>query len=75
MRRMVRETTLSVADLIYPLFVDEAITEAVEVSSMPGVFRIPLSDVGAVVKKVEALGISGVILFGIPTEKDAIGSS
>ncbi len=74
-RRMVRETNLSVADLIYPLFVDEAITEAVEVVSMPGVKRIPLSQVETVVKEVEALGIPGVILFGIPTEKDAIGSS
>jgi len=74
-RRMVSETHLSTADLIYPLFVDEAITEAIEVSSMPGVFRIPLSDVGAMVKKVESLAIPGVILFGIPTEKDAIGSS
>jgi len=74
-RRMVRETHLSVADLIYPLFVDEAISEAIEVVSMPGVKRIPLSDVGKVVKEVEALGIPGVILFGIPTEKDAIGSS
>ncbi|MDQ6998408.1 MAG: porphobilinogen synthase [Mariprofundus sp.] len=74
-RRMVRETHLSVADLIYPLFVDEAISEAIEVVSMPGVKRIPLSDVGKVVQEVEALGIPGVILFGIPTEKDAIGSS
>ncbi len=74
-RRMVSETQLSVADLIYPLFVDEAITEAIEVSSMPGVFRIPLADVAAKVNEVEALGIPGVILFGIPTEKDAIGSS
>jgi len=74
-RRMVRETHLSVADLIYPLFVDEAISEAIEVVSMPGVKRIPLSDVGTAVQEVEALGIPGVILFGIPTEKDAIGSS
>jgi len=75
MRRMVRETSLSVADLIYPLFVDESIDAAIPVVSMPGVSRIPLSDVAAVVKKVEALGIPGVILFGIPAKKDAIGSS
>ncbi len=75
MRRMVRETSLSVDDLIYPLFVDEAITESIEVVSMPGVWRIPLSQVGTVVKEVQALGIPGVILFGIPAEKDAIGSS
>ncbi|MBL4775822.1 MAG: porphobilinogen synthase [Mariprofundus sp.] len=75
LRRMVSETHLSTADLIYPLFVDETISEAVPVASMPGVSRIPLSDVGAVVKEVQALGIPGIILFGIPAEKDAIGSS
>jgi len=74
-RRMVRETSLSPADFIYPLFVDEGITEAIEVKSMPGVFRIPLSDVAKKVREVEALGIPGVILFGIPNEKDDIGAS
>jgi len=74
-RRMVRETSLSPADFIYPLFVDEGITEAVAVKSMPGVSRIPLSDVGKAVQEVAALGIPGVILFGIPNKKDAIGAS
>jgi len=73
-RRMVSETSLSTADFIYPLFVDESIAEAVEVSSMPGVFRIPVSDVAAMVKKVAEAGISGVIFFGLPSEKDATGS-
>ena len=74
LRRMVSETTLSVNDLIYPLFVDEGIDAALEVKSMPGVNRIPLSDVASMVKTVEDAGIPGVIFFGIPTEKDAIGS-
>ena len=74
-RNMVRETSLSANDFIYPLFVDEAINEPVEVKSMPGVSRIPLRDVGKVVKEVAALGIPGVILFGIPKQKDAIGAS
>jgi len=74
-RRMVRETSLSPADFIYPLFVDEGIDEAIEVKSMPGVFRIPLSDVAKKMREVEALGIPGVILFGIPNEKDDIGAS
>jgi len=73
-RRMVSETSLSVNDLIYPIFVDEGIDAAVDVKSMPGVSRIPLSDVPAMAKKVEAAGIPGIIFFGIPTEKDAIGS-
>ena len=74
LRRMVSETTLSVNDLIYPIFVDEGIKKAVDVKSMPGVQRIPLSDVAAMVKTVEDAGVPGVIFFGIPTEKDAIGS-
>lgn len=74
LRRMVSETTLSMNDLIYPIFVDEGIKKAVEVKSMPGVTRIPLSDVAAMVQKVEDAGVPGVIFFGIPTEKDAIGS-
>ncbi len=74
MRRMVRETSLSANDFIYPLFVDETISEPREVASMPGVSRIPLSHVGDAVREVAALGIPGVILFGIPAKKDAIGS-
>jgi porphobilinogen synthase len=71
---MVSETTLSVNDLIYPIFVDEGLEKAVEVKSMPGVQRIPLADVATMVKTVEDAGVPGVIFFGIPTEKDAIGS-
>ncbi len=74
LRRMVRETTLSVSDLIYPIFVDEGIDKAVEVKSMPGVYRLPLADVPSMMQKVEDAGIPAVIFFGIPTEKDAIGS-
>jgi len=74
-RHMVRETELSASDFIYPLFVDETISEPVPVASMPGVSRIPLSQVGRAVDEASALGIEGIILFGIPAEKDAIGSS
>ncbi len=74
-RRMVRETSLSAADLIYPVFVDETISEAVPVASMPGVSRIPLSDVASVTQQAMELGIPGLILFGIPAHKDATGSA
>lgn len=74
-RRMVQETTLSPANLIYPIFVDETIREPMPVASMPGVSRLPLSDVGKVAREVESLGIPGLIIFGIPKKKDAIGSS
>ncbi|RMH60648.1 MAG: porphobilinogen synthase [Zetaproteobacteria bacterium] len=75
LRRLVRETTLSVNDLVYPLFVDETIETPVPVPSMPGVRRIPLADVGSACREVAELGIPAVILFGIPARKDAIGSS
>jgi len=73
-RDMVRETALSPRDLIWPLFVDETITEPMPVASMPGVSRIPLAGVGPAVREAAALGIPGVILFGIPAQKDDIGS-
>jgi len=75
LRSMVRETALAPTDLIYPLFVDETIDRPVAVASMPGVQRIPLSGVAKAVREAESLGIPGVILFGIPAEKDALGSS
>ncbi|HXH71983.1 MAG TPA: porphobilinogen synthase [Mariprofundaceae bacterium] len=73
-RRMVRETTLSVNDLIYPIFVDETLSEPKAIGSMPGVSRIPLAMVDETVREVAALGIPGVIFFGIPAHKDAIGT-
>ncbi len=75
LRSMVRETTLSINDFIYPVFVDETITEPIPVTSMPGVSRIPLAAVGNAVEEVALLGIPGIMLFGIPEKKDATGSS
>ena len=75
LRNMVRETTLSPHDFIYPIFVDEAIDHPTPVASMPGVSRLPLSKVAGVARETAALGIPGLMLFGIPTRKDAIGSS
>jgi len=73
-RRMVSETSLSVNDLILPLFVDETISEPKAVASMPGVSRIPVSAVGKAVEEAAALGIPAVIFFGIPAHKDEIGT-
>lgn len=75
LRTMLQETSLSPRDFIYPLFVDETIDEPAPVESMPGVCRLPLSDVAGTVSRVAELGIPGVILFGIPAHKDAVGSS
>ncbi|MHC1575909.1 MAG: porphobilinogen synthase [Methanosarcinaceae archaeon] len=74
-RDMVRETSLSVNDLIYPMFVDETLDTAREVPSMQGVYRLPLDRVVDEAKDVADLGIPGVILFGIPAQKDELGSS
>ncbi len=74
-RQLVRENALSPADFIYPVFVDETIDSPIPIASMPGVFRIPLSDVGQVTRDAAGLSIPGIILFGIPRNKDAAGSS
>lgn len=74
-RNLVRETTLSVDDLVQPIFVDENIDSPVEFSSMPGMYKFPLSDVAKEAKEIADLGIPAVILFGVPAQKDEEGSS
>ncbi len=73
-RRMVRETRLSVDDLIYPLFVVPGRNVKREVSSMPGVFQLSIDNIILETKDVHSLGIPAVILFGIPEHKDETGS-
>lgn len=74
MRAMVKETYLHKEDLIYPIFVMEGENIRNEVSSMPGVFQFSLDQLGAEIDEVVALGIPAVILFGLPAEKDGVGS-
>jgi porphobilinogen synthase len=74
-RNQVRETTLSADDLVQPIFVDETIDSPVEISSMPGIYKFPLSGVAKEAKEIAELGIPAVILFGVPAFKDAEGSS
>jgi len=73
-RKMVRETRLSVDDLIAPLFIDENLTATRPISSMPGIRRETLSSAVDEVKSLADLGIPAVVLFGIPKEKDETGS-
>ena len=73
-RRMVRETVLSVNDLIYPLFVVPGRNIRREISSMPGSFQLSVDQVITEAKEVSSLGIPAVILFGIPEHKDETGS-
>ncbi|MFB4210766.1 porphobilinogen synthase [Shouchella sp. JSM 1781072] len=74
MRAMVRETTLSANDFIYPLFVTEEENQKNEVSSMPGVYQYSLDRLNEEVEEVQKLGIHAIILFGLPHHKDEIGS-
>ncbi|GAW93604.1 porphobilinogen synthase [Calderihabitans maritimus] len=73
-RRMVRETRLSVDDLIYPMFVIYGEGVRNPVPSMPGVFQLSVDQVVLEAEEVVKLGIPAVILFGIPEKKDEIGS-
>jgi porphobilinogen synthase len=74
MRRLVAETTVRVDDLVAPLFVKEGIAEPEAVASMPGVVQHTLESLRKEVRALADLGIPGVILFGIPATKDAVGS-
>jgi len=67
---MVRETSLSLDDLIYPIFVTSLKKKAGEIPSMPGIFRFAVDRVGKEAQEVERLGIPAVVLFGIPEKKD-----
>ena len=74
LRPLVRETELDVKDLICPVFVDETITEPVEINSMPGYSRLPLDMIADEAECIADMGIPALLLFGIPAEKDEIGS-
>jgi porphobilinogen synthase len=74
LRSMVRETRLSPADLVQPLFVLEGSGRREPVAAMPGVFRHSVDQVVLEAKRIADLGIPAVILFGVPGEKDARGS-
>src|ERR687886_2553763 len=74
LRRMVRETRLSVDSLIYPLFVVPGADVRVEIPSMPGVYHLSVDRVVDEAREVADLGIPAIILFGLPRHKDEQGS-
>jgi porphobilinogen synthase len=74
MRRLVAETRLSVDDLIAPLFVREGIVEPQAIASLPGVVQHTLESLTKEVGELVSLGVPAVILFGVPSRKDAVGS-
>lgn len=75
LRSMVRETNLSVKDLIYPLFVVAGENVREEIPSMPNVYHLSVDRAVEVAKKIADVGIPSVEIFGLPEYKDDIGSS
>ena len=74
MRELVAEVRLGVKDLVAPLFVREGITSAQPILSLPGVVQHTLDSLRSEVVQLAELGVPGVILFGIPSVKDEVGS-
>lgn len=74
LRRLVRETALEPQDLIYPLFVVPGKSIRREIPSLPGQCHLSVDRLGDLAQEIRSLGILGVILFGIPSRKDPLGS-
>jgi len=73
-RNLVSETTLSLDQFIYPLFISEELNQPQPISSMPGITQWTVVSVVKEAERVYKLGIPAVLLFGIPKKKDAVGS-
>ena len=73
-RRLVRENSLQLNDLIYPLFIEDGKEIETDIPSMPGIKRYSLDRISKELDEVAALNIPAVLLFGIPSSKDEIGS-
>lgn len=74
MRRMVRETRISAEEMIYPIFVIEGEDIKNPIPSMPEVFQYSIDRMDEVLDQVKEAGVAGVLIFGIPAEKDEVGS-
>jgi len=74
MRRMARETKLSVSDLIYPMFAVHGLDVKLQITSMPGAFHYSVDALAREAKEVSSLGIPAILLFGLPAQKDEVGS-
>lgn len=75
LRNLVCETRLDPKDLIYPLFVVEGTNIKEPIATMPDIYRYSLDRIDEELECVQAAGISGILLFGVPAHKDAVGSS
>ncbi|HQT79723.1 MAG TPA: porphobilinogen synthase [Rhodopila sp.] len=74
MRDLLAENTVTLNDLIYPIFVEEDLDDFAPVDSMPGVFRIPERKLDVAIKEIAAAGIKAVMTFGVSHNKDDTGS-
>ncbi len=74
LRRMIRETRLSVDNLVYPMFVTHGKKMKKEIASMPGNYHFSVDTLVEEARVVAALGIPAILLFGIPAKKDEVGS-
>ena len=76
-RKILQETRLNPEDLIYPLYIKEDLQEGQKehIDTMPGQYRYSLTDAVEEAKKLETMGLSSVLLFGLPARKDEVGSS
>lgn len=74
MRKLVRETRITAEEMIYPIFVMEGENIKNPVDSMPGVYQYSIDRMDEILVEVKLAGISGVLIFGIPAQKDEVGS-
>lgn len=74
LRDLVRETRLDLDNFIYPLFVVEGEGVRNEIASMPGVFQLSIDEILKECRELKSLGIKSILLFGIPSLKDSVGS-
>ena len=73
LRAMVQETSINPSQLIWPIFIEEGLDKATPITSMPGQFRWPESQIAEPIQLAVAAGIGGVMLFGVSHHKDEIG--
>lgn len=74
LRGLIRETALAPEDFVYPLFVMHGRRQRLEIGSMPGQYQLTIDELGAEADELQRLGIPGVLLFGLPADKDEAGS-
>ena len=73
-RNMIRETSVSVNDLVYPVFIKEGTDEKIPVDSMPGIYQYTIDRFPEELDRIQKAGVPAILIFGIPEHKDECGS-